>query len=239
METLLPNLVICGLKLMTRSTFQIPTLFQEQSALSGKVCAGLFCSAQRAPPSAGGHPGGSTVRRCRGSASCLVGACSCGARPPPEPPLPSPAPAAPQPRRECRSPAAAEGRVRPARGRVHGASSPRGGRVRGVSGACRGRVGGGSRRPKAPARRRPSRSASPARVPAAAAAAIGARAPGTKWPWERSGARAGPGARGPRRAGGRRRRRGKGRQRGREDEPEFQQISDSAVSGVQRGGSEE
>lgn len=142
---------------MTRSTFQIPTLFQEQSALSGKVCAGLFCSAQRAPPSAGGHPGGSTVRRCRGSASCLVGACSCRARPPPEPPLPSPAPAAPQPRRECRSPAAAEGRVRPARGRVHGASWPRGGRVGGVSGACRGRVppAQGSRPPPAQPEREP------------------------------------------------------------------------------------
>lgn len=186
METLLPNPVICGLKLMTRSTLQIPTLFQEQPAPSGKVCAGPFSGAQRAPPSAGGHPGS------RGCALC------------------------------CRSPHHSCCAAAP---RPPGAGP---GRVGGGCGAGRGRVpaGRGARPPPAQPERQPR--ADPCgrrrcrwRARAGNKVAAGA---------ERGASGAG---------GGGARREGDGRQRGREDEPEFQQISDSAVSGVQRGGSEE
>lgn len=200
METLLPNLVICGLKLMTRSTFQIPTLSKEQTPLSGKVGAGLLCGTQRAPPSAGGAPGGAV------GALCAAGPCGRHRRDP----RTNSAPGAPGPRGRRE---ACPGRVGAAPGRFQGGSGAAPRRARGGSKA--GPAGPHARPPPAQAEREP-------RADPAAAAAPGLARARREQSGRGSGARRergrrlvraarGRAARGGR-AWGRRRRQGKGRE---------------------------
>lgn len=270
MHTLLPNVMICGLKLTTCSPFQIPTLFMNNQHRLESLCAAPWhTTGTSTHPCARGthritvppllwvyfwhhhkrfrqrdHPrnlaGCGNEAILPGTSASLSGqrlraAPALPLRPRPPPALGG-ARTAGQPRTD-RSVTAPFPQRPPRRAGSAGAAPAARRWPRGAAPSAEGGGGmGGACLPGARPRRQP-------RARGCGEPGAGAQRSGRSH-WRggttAAGAGAGRSARGggPGAGGGGGGAAG-GKQRGREDEPEFQQVSDSAVPGVQRGGSEE